>query len=221
MQHGVSILLDRRGVLRSLEGLSVGTNPYQVRSADFNGDGVPDLVVGNVTGQPPPGSDPAAPYTLSILLGQSADGFVARARYELGQGSSGIATGDFNGDGRTDLAVTSFDDNLCFVLMGKGDGTFDAPRSFATGAAPLDVIAVDLNGDGVADLVTANAHAKSLSVLMGKGDGTFAAQTEIPVHSYPKSLATGDFNGDGRRDLVVSNYLDNSISILLNTGYGR
>jgi FG-GAP-like repeat len=213
----VTVFLDHRGLLRSPDVVPVGSSPYQLQAADFNGDGVPDLVVGNTDDVPPTGSERTPPYTLTILLGRKGGGFTPRARYELGRGSSGIAAADLNGDGRIDLAVTDFEQNVCYVLLGRGDGTFGPPAAITTGAAPLDVAAGDVDGDGLIDLVTTNAHAKTISLLRGRGDGTFAPKIDFPTDAYPKSVALTDLNHDGRLDIVVTNFLDNSISVMLNT----
>lgn len=213
----VTVFSDHDGILRSPDVLHVGAGPYQVRVADFNDDGLPDLAVGNTNDVPPGEPGRATPYTLTILLGRKGGGFAARARYDLGRGSSGIAAADFNRDGRIDLAVTDFEQNVCYVLLGRGDGTFGAPASMATGAAPLDVAAGDVDGDGLIDLVTTNAHAKTISLLRGRGDGTFAPKIDFPTNAYPKSVVLADFNHDGRLDIVVTNFLDNSISVMLNT----
>src|SRR6266704_723014 len=137
------------------------------------------------------------------------------------QGSSNIAEGDFNGDGKLDLAVTDYSNNNVSVLLGNGDGTFQAPRTFPVGIHPAQVAVGDFNGDGKPDLVVSNVDSNTLSVLLGNGDGTFrAAQTFGGVGPKPQTVAVGDFNGDGKPDLVAPNYGSNSISVLLGNGDG-
>src|SRR6266567_2899200 len=187
--------------------------PSNIVVGDFNGDGKPDLAVANF-----------GDWNVYVLLG-NGDGTcqVARSVYFNGGGARFwyIAEGDFNGDGKLDLAVTDYSNNNVSVLLGNGDGTFQAPRTFPVGIHPAQVAVGDFNGDGKPDLVVANFDDNTLSVLLGNGDGTFqAAQTFGGVGPKPQTVAVGDFNGDGKPDLVAPNYGSNSISVLLGNGDG-
>src|SRR6266478_4324528 len=138
-------------------------------------------------------------------------------------GPSGIAVGDFNGDGKADLAVVNFGDWNVYVLLGNGDGTFQAARSvyFASGGGfPWSIAKGDFNGDGKLDLVVSNYGDNSLSVLLGNGDGTFQAPLTATVGTNPAQVTVGDFNGDGKLDLAVANLNDNTLSVLLGNGDG-
>ena len=64
--------------------------------------------------------------------------------------------GDFNGDGRLDLAVANYGDNTVSVLLGKGDGTFQPQVTYAVGSNPGAIVAGDFNGDGRTDLVVSD-----------------------------------------------------------------
>jgi hypothetical protein len=90
-----------------------------VAVADFNADGKPDLVVVNGNSLGVNGSN-----TVSILLGNGDGTFQAHVDYPTGQAPTSLAIGDFNGDGKLDLAVTNQDDNTVSILLGNGDGTF-------------------------------------------------------------------------------------------------
>jgi hypothetical protein len=133
-----------------------------------------------------------------------------------------VAVGDFNGDGKPDLAVANFNwpnPGTVSVLLGKGDGTFLPAQSFPAGKYPNSVAVGDFNGDGKPDLAVANhgdiyGNGQGVSVLLGQGDGTFQPAQSFPAGSYPQSVAVGDFNGDGFPDLAVANYA--WVSILLN-----
>jgi len=79
-----------------------------------------------------------------------------------------VVLGDFNGDGKTDLAVTDSASDTVSILAGNGDGTFQAAVAFAVATGPKAVASADFNGDGKPDLVTANSGARDVSVLINK-----------------------------------------------------
>lgn len=211
----VSIYRGSGGFMHTPEAHRVGTNPYQARVADFDGDGFPDLAVAS-TNELVIGEVPAS-HTLTIFRGLDGRRFEPEGEYRLGGGSWGLAVADLNRDARLDLVVSGYKEDVCYLLAGKGDGTFEEPTTVATGAAPLEMAIADLDGDGLQDLVTTNAHDKSVSYLRGRGDGTFDVKIDIPVDTYPKSVALGDWNGDDLLDMVVTNFMDNSVTVLLNT----
>jgi hypothetical protein len=152
-----------------------------------------------------------------------------------------VATGDFNGDGKTDLAVanecpdSNCDGGSVSVLLGNGDGTFQAAQSNFSGGYEAYAVAVgDLNQDGNADLVVANGCQSTsqctngiVGVLLGNGDGTFqAAQSYASGGVVASSVTIADVNRDGKWDLVVTNQcLDSTctsggVSVLLGNGDG-
>src|SRR5207249_8489811 len=106
-----------------------------------------------------------------------------------------VAVGDFNGDGKPDLAAVG-SANVS-ILLGKGDGTFQAPVSYGAGTNPVSVAVGDFNGDGKLDLAVANEGLKamptdsrcSVSVLLGNGDGTFQRAVSYAAGWYPFCVA--------------------------------
>jgi len=182
-------------------------------TADFNGDGKPDLVA-------------LGESLLSVFLGNGDGTFQALPRVGLGDwlpDAFCLAVGDFNGDGKPDLAVAGKNDSgssIVYIMLGNGDGTFQTPHGFAVGADPYFIAVADLNGDGKLDLAVADSSADSISILLGNGDGTFQDPAYYAVSEQPVSVAVGDFNGDGKPDLAVANYLTNNVSILLGNGDG-
>ena len=148
-----------------------------------------------------PSTSSAASLTVSSAL---ASGRSAAAAPSAGAGPHAVATGDFNGDGKTDLVTANSTANTATVLLGNGDGTFCAKVDYSVGTQPVSVAVGDFNGDGKTDIAVANQSAKTVSVLQGNGDGTFQAATSISTGTdVPTSVQTVDWNQDGKVDLLV------------------
>ena len=159
------------------------------------------------------------PLLESTAAGQCDGSLFPGPTFAAGDRPLSVTTGDFNGDGVTDLATAnSYSDDVS-VLLGNGDGTFAAQKKFAATNGPRCVTTGDFNGDGLTDLATANVNSDDVSVLLGNGDGTFEAPATYTVGSLPNSVATGDFNGDCVTDLATANYFNN-LSVLLGVGDG-
>jgi hypothetical protein len=201
-----------------------GPNPQAAAVGDFNGDGKPDLVVTNA------GFSAFPENTVLVLLnttptrGTTAT-FTAPQSFATGQDPVSVVVGDFNGDGKPDLAVANKTDNTVSVFLnttptGTSTVSFAAPQTFAVGNAPVSVATADLNGDGKPDLVVANMNGASVSVLVnttpaGAGTVSLAAQQTFSVGSSPDDVIAADFNGDGQPDLAVA--VNEVPTILLNT----
>lgn len=188
---------------------------------DFNGDGIPDLAVSNNNG---------SGYAVTILLGKGDGTFNVGANVSVPQWSlnpQGIVAMDFNGDGKTDLAVTSANGDspsnyVVTILLGNGDGTFTQGQTYNTGQGDQSIVGRDFNGDGVPDLAIANYYDHTVTILLGNGDGTF---TPVPpplpaTGDGPFAIVAGDFNNDGILDLATANFHDNTVTILLGNGDG-
>jgi len=181
--------------------------------ADFNHDGIPDLAVGQTT---PIQMVGAVISNLAVLLG-NGDGTFRVASQLPGLDDSVVVTGDFNGDGITDLATPSY------VYLGNGDGTFHdgIPLNLNFNGALNSLAVGDFNGDGRADLAWSGqvngSSAGMVGVLPGNGDGTFGPSINSNVGNGG-SLAIGDFNHDGIADLAMTQGA--GIGILLGKGDG-
>jgi hypothetical protein len=135
-----------------------------------------------------------------------------------------VSAGDFNKDGKADLAVASLSKNSVTVLLGRGDGTFPISNTFAVGGAPNHLVIGDFNGDDRLDLVSSNLGRgvgdAGLTVLAGRGDGTFAAASSPPLGRQAFQSVAADLNGDGKLDLVTAFYRDPGVAVLLGRGDG-
>jgi hypothetical protein len=193
--------------------IPVGVNPANPGVGDFNGDGKLDLAVPN-----------NGSFTVSILLGNGNGTFTEAigSPFAVGVNPSHAAVGDFNGDGKLDLAVTNNFDRNIWILLGNGAGQFTLAGSPIPTRDSRTLGVADFNRDGKLDIAAENYATNDVSILLGNGNGTFteALGSPIPVGTTPTSVAMGDFNGDGKLDLAVGNALSDNISILLGDGAG-
>jgi hypothetical protein len=135
-----------------------------------------------------------------------------------------LATGDFNGDGKVDLATGDLGtgSGSFSVLMGHGDGIFDPALFFDTGSLPQGTVAVgDFDEDGLSDLVVRGA-GNALDVLLSDGDGTFSDLGDVDVTLQPTRWVVGDFNGDGHDDLAATGQdMMGAFSVTIRLGDGH
>src|SRR5215213_3527617 len=118
---------------------------------------------------------PIAPWASTPLLAQVIACFTPSTNFPVGARPRAVAVGDFNGDGRFDLAVANFTSNNVSILLGTGTGSFGAATNFPTGVGPRAVAVGDFNGDGRFDLAVANLTSNNVSILLGTGTGSFGA----------------------------------------------
>jgi uncharacterized repeat protein (TIGR01451 family) len=188
----------------------VGKSPSVIVIGDFNGDGWPDLAVGN-----------AGSNDVSILLNNGDGTFKAAVNSPAGISPQNMVTGDFNADGKLDLVVSNSGDPGVFLLLGNGDGTFRVPAAITADQFPKSIAAADFNEDKKLDLLMDGA------LLLGNGDGTFQPRTEI-LGGDVTAVVIGDFNGDKHVDVLVgrrehsdtSNLTSLNLSLLAGNGDG-
>jgi len=183
-------VLQGKGDGTFLPAQDYGGGGYCVAVGDVNGDGKLDVVMGT----------PNYPSSVGVLLG-NGDGTFQAARNYPAKGPSAtavrsVAAGDFNGDGKLDLAVANsgYFVGYVSVLLGKGDGTFLPAVNYTTGDGSFFVAIGDFNRDGKLDLAVANNSDNDVSVLLGNGDGTFQAQVNYSVHCCPGAVAVANLS---------------------------
>jgi VCBS repeat protein len=195
----------------------VGNAPGSVEIGDMNNDGKPDLIVANER------SD-----NVTILLGDGKGAFAPApgSPFPAGRSPNDVALGDFNRDGRLDVAFANHQEKYLTVLLGDGrGGLVPAPRSpFAVGVRPHThgVATGDFDGDGNLDLVTESWGTDQVEVLFGDGKGGFRVPgTFFSVGKHPyQRLRVADLNGDGKADIITTNLEGDDVTILLADGRG-
>jgi hypothetical protein len=214
---------------------SSGVNVQSVAIGDLNGDGYPDLVATNYCLS----STDCTDGILNVFIGNGDGTFRSPVDYASGGlGSSFVAIGDLNGDGKPDLVVANdcLQDGGCSVgggvsvLLGNGDGTFQAPVLYTFGALQYganSVAIADVNGDGYPDLAVSDVSDSAvIEVLFGDGSGSFEYGDEYSLNGFwSDSISVADLNGDGNPDLLVSSAARNHtdvglMSVLLGNNSG-
>jgi hypothetical protein len=196
--------------------------------ADIDGDHHPDIVTANFNIN--------FPYTSSndsftALLGNGDGTFQSPRNFGVGQPWN-LVTGDFNHDGKVDIAAVSQYNNggviqngdspnpNVSIMLGNGDGTFQAQVNYTVAASPFALGAADLNGDGFVDLAVTGSRTGDVSILLANSDGTFRNGPELQAGLTPQGIAIVDINLDGVPDIVTANNASNDVSVFVGNGDG-
>ncbi len=178
-------------------------NVLALATADFDGDGKPDLACVQA-GYPS--------VAVSVLVNQGAGAFALAGTTPVSGNPASMATADLDGDGKPDVAVAVPSDTVD-VLSNQGAGALSAPVGHPASTFPpmypvgpsAAIAAADLDGDGRPDLVVLPAVAGGeVAILHNQGDGTFAAGAQIPLSHEPVDIVAADVDGDGARDLLFA-----------------
>ena len=225
----VTVLLgDGKGKFKEAAGspFFAGPQPNDISINDFNKDGNSDLAFANHEQK-----------YLTVLLG-NGKGYFTNApgspfHVEGIPHTHGIATGDFNNDGRLDLATDSWGNDQVEILFGDSLLIFKTPGTFfKVGKRPYQRLRVaDLNNDGADDIVTTNTEGNNATILLSDGKGSFdeAAGSPFACGDNPFSVAIGDINADGKPDLAIINSPGsmgqgigkNGMTVLIGNGAGK
>lgn len=204
--HGsVAVFLNEGGgTLLTAKLYGAGEAVRQVKTADLNGDGYPDLLLSRNAN------------SFGVLVNLGGGSFSPVQEFALSRPIGSFALQDLNRDGKVDLAASLIaPGSAVIVSLGKGDGTFEQPQTVVTGSfAGLDV--ADFNQDGLPDIAV-NDGVTQLFVLQGNGDGTFVAPAAYNVRQgvTPWSTVAIDANLDGYPDVALTS---KNVSISLNAG---
>jgi predicted nucleotidyltransferase len=181
-----------------------------VAVGDFNNDNRLDIVVVN-----------SAVNNLGVFIGYGNGTFSVMITCSTGSLSVplSVVVGDFNNDGRLDVAVSLSQTDSIGVLFGNGNGTFSNQMTFPTGSGsePNRLAIGDFNNDNQLDIAIANYGSNSFDVLLGCANGTFFSPLNyfIGDGSQPNSIAVGDFNNDSRLDIIVTSTFTDNVGVFL------
>lgn len=213
----LTILLgDGRGGLSQADTFDTGPLAAHLAAGDFNRDGKLDIVTTN-KGVFEDSIDNAG--NISVFTG---DGFGNMGIFlALESEPTGVAAGDLDSDGYSDLVISNASGNRVDVLVGDGLGGFSRLGSVRVETGPTSIAIADFNNDQIPDIVVANSVSNSLSVLLGNGNATFQQAIHTPVEAeIPISLVAADFDCDGKQDVAVANLGSNNVKILYGNGDG-
>lgn len=186
----------------------VGPLPYAVAGGDWVGSTEADLAV-------------SAPGSVLVFQGAGDGGFLAGGEVALGATPRHFADGDFDVDGRVDLA-TAVEGNGAsgLVILRREPSGLTSTTNLATEDAASDLMVDDVNQDGLPDLVVASESASVIRTYTGNGAFDFAPGQVLPTEGLAHSLALADFDEDGRSDLAVAGYDGISVHFGSRSGLG-
>lgn len=220
----VSVMTASESGYRLASTYSLGAGPVAVALVDVDSDKNLDMVALNRNDK-----------TISILLGLGGGSFQQQFTLPLAEAPVAFAVGDFNHDGKTDLAVLGdcgsakcSQPGILEILYGAGDGSFRSGVAYPVDYSPTAIAVGDLNKDKNLDIVISNSCGKSATcktsgtatVFLGDASGKFTAGKDVALGNSPSSVALGDLSGRGVLDLLVTRSTDNTVAVLRGVGDG-
>jgi len=214
VQAGASILRGNgSGGFTAEPPLGAGSDPQAVAISDVDGDGIPDIVVGNGGGN---GNG------VTIRYGRAGGTYDPAVSLPLDGPVTFMVVQDLNRDSFVDIAAGSRGTGkvTVFIQDRNNPRSFPVKPSFTVGVAPTAMVAGDFNGDGAPDLaITSGGTSGKLALFLNQLPGNeiqpFVQETVVPTGVSPSALGADDFNGDFALDVVVANQGDRTLPFFL------
>lgn len=196
--------------MNAIYPLPAGSYPSPSEAADFNRDGIVDMIVGN-----------AANNVLSLFMGTGNANFLSEVPYIAGNNVRGVAVADLDGDGFDDIVTANRSGSNISLFRNNGNSTFGTATNINTvGNSETAVMMADANNDGILDAFVGCYASNEIVLMLGDGNGSFTFSSRSALNGPPWAIVVGDINGDGNVDVAACLSSANRIGIIFGNGAG-